>query len=264
VNKPSRGLGAKAVEKVVDYAMDECGGDLRAALEAMSGNFSAKVSEAVRRFVQLFKNVSELLNAASGVELGSFAAQNSIPGEVPPSHDSIIKWSAGLSETVASLIEGSGLATLTRVNDEAKGESRLGNLQELVNSASLYEGSRAGLREFLENIELDRSAAAATDEEVADAVTLITLHNTKGLEFRKVLMTGVEQGIFPRYDKSGAELEEERRLFYVGVTRAMDELYLTCAGERRVYGSTMTMRPSVFLREVREAEADVKWVGEWP
>ena len=81
-------------------------------------------------------------------------------------------------------------------------------------------------------------------------VTLITLHNTKGLEFRRVFMTGIEQGIFPRDDKKGEDLEEERRLFYVGATRAMDELYLTSCAYRRMYGRTESMEPSLFLKEI--------------
>jgi DNA helicase-2/ATP-dependent DNA helicase PcrA len=121
-------------------------------------------------------------------------------------------------------------------------------LQELVNGASLYASNREGLAEFLEHIELDRSLEGG-EEKNEDAVTLITLHNTKGLEFRRVIMTGVEQGIFPRDDKKEDDLEEERRLFYVGATRAMDELYLTCCAMRRMYGRNADMEPSLFLRE---------------
>ncbi|MDR3277083.1 MAG: ATP-dependent helicase, partial [Treponema sp.] len=127
------------------------------------------------------------------------------------------------------------------------------NLQELANAASLYPPSAAGLLEFLEHIELDRSREeeAAADAAVGKGgvVTLITLHNTKGLEFRRVIMTGVEQGIFPREDKKDDDLEEERRLFYVGATRAMDELYLSSCAMRRIYGRTSPQEPSLFLRE---------------
>jgi DNA helicase-2/ATP-dependent DNA helicase PcrA len=105
-----------------------------------------------------------------------------------------------------------------------------------------------GLLEFLAHIELDRSMESSS-ETSDDVVTLITLHNTKGLEFRRVIMTGVEQGVFPRDDKRDDDLEEERRLFYVGATRAMDELYLTSCAVRRMFGRTMPMEPSVFLRE---------------
>ena len=95
---------------------------------------------------------------------------------------------------------------------------------------------------------LNRGVAENT-EETTDAVTLITLHNTKGLEFPRVIITGLENGIFPRGDKAGDELEEERRLFYVGITRAKDELYITSCAMRRLYGRTEPMMPSRFLFE---------------
>ena len=89
-------------------------------------------------------------------------------------------------------------------------------------------------------------------------MTLITFHNTKGLEFKRVIMTGLEQGIFPREDKKDDELEEERRLFYVGATRAMDELYLTTCAERRMYGRTAPAQPSLFLREIDRSCLQIK------
>ncbi|MDR1903788.1 MAG: ATP-dependent helicase [Treponema sp.] len=164
----------------------------------------------------------------------------------------LVRAGQGLSLCVARLIEDSGLAGYHASHDEITANQRIGNLQELVNAASLYPLTMNGLLEFLEHIELDRSleetsAAGETDD---DRVSLITLHNTKGLEFRRVIMTGVEQGIFPREDKKGDDLEEERRLFYVGATRAMDELYLVSCGMRRMYGSIELMNPSVFLTEI--------------
>jgi len=94
--------------------------------------------------------------------------------------------------------------------------------------------------------------------DIQNAVTLITFHNTKGLEFKRVIMTGLEQGIFPREDKKADELEEERRLFYVGATRAMDELYLTTCAERRMYGKTTPAQPSLFLREIDRSYLQIK------
>jgi DNA helicase-2/ATP-dependent DNA helicase PcrA len=140
----------------------------------------------------------------------------------------------------------------------------LNNLQELVNAASLYGGTVDGLLEFLEHIELDRSLEDRQGGENAseEKVTLITFHNTKGLEFRKVIMTGLEQGVFPREDKKNEELEEERRLFYVGATRAMDELYLTSCAVRRMFGRTMPVEPSVFLREIDRS--DLRIIGKPP
>ena len=158
----------------------------------------------------------------------------------------------GLSVCAARLIKDSGIAGYHQLQDEIMGNQRLNNLQELVNAASLYALSREGLLEFLEHIELDRSLEDrnATAEGGNNVVTLITFHNTKGLEFRRVIMTGLEQGVFPRDDKRNAELEEERRLFYVGATRAMDELYFCSCAMRRMYGKTMPAEPSLFLREI--------------
>jgi DNA helicase-2/ATP-dependent DNA helicase PcrA len=164
----------------------------------------------------------------------------------------LLKAEEGLSVCVVRLVLDSGIADYHNSREDASGNQRIGNLQELANAASLYPATQAGLLEFLEHIELDRSLedAAGKDKSKEDAVTLITLHNTKGLEYRRVVMTGVEQGIFPREDKKDEDLEEERRLFYVGATRAMDELYLVSCAMRRMFGSTIPMSPSVFLREI--------------
>ena len=153
-----------------------------------------------------------------------------------------------LSVFIQRVIEESGLDEYHKSQDEIDGTSRLQNLQELVNSAISYPFSRHGLLDFLDSIELDRSLAEQNDDSV-DAVTLITLHNTKGLEFNRVIITGLENGIFPREEKVGEELEEEHRLFYVGITRAKNELYITSCAMRRLYGRTQPMMPSRFLFE---------------
>ncbi len=153
-----------------------------------------------------------------------------------------------LSVFIQRVIEESGLDEYHKSQDEIDGTNRIQNLQELVNSAVSYPYSRRGLLDFLDSIELDRSLAEQNDGS-ADAVTLITLHNTKGLEFNRVIITGLENGIFPREEKIGEELEEERRLFYVGITRAKNELYITSCAMRRLYGKTQPMMPSRFLFE---------------
>jgi len=165
------------------------------------------------------------------------------------------KGAVGLAAFVERLVDESGLLAYHQSQDEIAGTQRVANLQELVNAASLYPLSRAGLTEFLEHIELDRSMA--DEEDNPDSVTLITVHNTKGLEFRRVIITGLESGIFPRDDKKGDDLEEERRLMYVGCTRAMDELYLTSCASRRLYGRTAFMEPSLFLYEMDPAQLEV-------
>ena len=141
--------------------------------------------------------------------------------------------------------------------DEIAGTQKTANMQELANSAVFYPKTRAGLSDFLDHIELDRTLEAADENEARDSVNLITLHNTKGLEFPRVIITGLERGIFPRTDKSNEEIEEERRLFYVGITRAKDELYMTSCAMRRLYGKTDYTDPSPFLYELKGSGIDV-------
>jgi len=116
-----------------------------------------------------------------------------------------------------------------------------------------------GLSRFLDQLELDRSLETenSSDDESKNAVTLITLHNTKGLEFPKVVISGMEYGIFPRREKTPDELEEERRLFYVGITRAKDHLYLTSSKLRVLYGRLEAMEVSPFLGEINPENLDV-------
>jgi DNA helicase-2/ATP-dependent DNA helicase PcrA len=102
----------------------------------------------------------------------------------------------------------------------------------------------------MELITLDQSVMEQDDTDDPNRVTLITMHNTKGLEFDRVIVTGMEEGLFPR-DSEG-DLEEERRLFYVSITRARSELYFTSCRNRMIFGRTMYQPPSRFLRELPE------------
>ena len=160
-----------------------------------------------------------------------------------------------LAAFVLAVIEQTGLGVFHRNQDEVMGTQKTANLQELANTASLYPCSAAGLTSFLEHIELDRSLAKT--DAGADAVQLITMHNTKGLEFRNVIITGLENGIFPRNDESAEDMEEERRLMYVACTRAQDALYMTSCSARRMYGKLSYMEPSCFLAEIDEDLIDV-------
>lgn len=160
-----------------------------------------------------------------------------------------------LAAFVLAVIEQTGLGVFHRNQDEVMGTQKTANLQELANTASLYPCSAAGLTSFLEHIELDRSLAET--DAGADAVQLITMHNTKGLEFRNVIITGLENGIFPRNDESAENMEEERRLMYVACTRAQDALYMTSCAARRMYGKLSYMEPSRFLAEIDSGLVDV-------
>lgn len=227
VNKPPRGVGEKSQEKLISsiQGVDAAAKDFLTACEAAFQLLPKKTADGAKEFSALIKNVNGTL------------------------HDSESETEEKLSVFVKKLAEDSGLLEYHQGQDEIDGTSRAANINELVNAALVYPCTRDGLLEFLDSIELDRSLAENTGTDNVDAVTLITLHNTKGLEFPRVIITGLEQGIFPRADKYGAELEEERRLFYVGITRAKDELFITSCLERRSFGRTEPMMPSRFLTE---------------
>jgi len=221
VNKPARGIGPTTQDKIVDAAKAQSQ-DLIKASKDLAATLSKKAREGIENFCKLFDSLSQKLSDGKAEEkLGFF---------------------------VEEIMQKSGLEEYHQADDEISGTQRVANMQELANNAGLYPLNMDGLLEFLDSIELDRTLASQEDQGL-DRVTLITLHNTKGLEFKRVIITGLEQGIFPRGDKSAAELEEERRLFYVGITRAQDELYITSCATRRMYGRTEFMQPSVFLQE---------------
>jgi DNA helicase-2/ATP-dependent DNA helicase PcrA len=267
VNKPSRGVGPAAIERIIESIAGEGGGqdeleglrspgDLAAA--AGRAELSAKARAGVTAFLKAIEAGRQTLDTDGGETVkkkkhGKTGVDRNGDG---------LAGGEGLSVCVVRLVEESGIAEYHLSHDEIAGNQRLNNLQELANAASLYPATRAGLLDFLEHIELDRSMEEKSEGAGDDSVTLITLHNTKGLEFRRVIITGLEQGIFPRENKKGDDLEEERRLFYVGATRAMDELYMTSCAMRRMYGQTTPMEPSPFLREI-DKEA-VRVIGKAP
>jgi DNA helicase-2/ATP-dependent DNA helicase PcrA len=226
----------------------------------MAKSLSAKAHKGLETFLKVIADGKSLLehqlaetaNSSRGSEGGHVESDSPVKKKRnrKPKEGEALVAGEGLSVCVAQMLKNSGIAEHHMLEDEITGTQRLTNMQELVNAASLYASSVEGLLEFLEHIELDRSREEPTAAEDAQKVTLINFHNTKGLKFRKVIMTGLEQGIFPREDKKDEELEEERRLFYVGATRAMDELYLCSCAMRRMFGKTMPLEPSVFLREI--------------
>ena len=238
INKPTRGIGEKTQDKIMEAAVviDVQGNPVFANLvettKRLIPDLSKKAAEGAADFVKLFETV-----------LSCFDKDKK------------------LSDFIERVIRDSRLDEFHKAGDEIDGTTRVQNLQELVNSAVPYECSMEGLLAFLDAINLDRTLEKENETDSDDAVTLITLHNTKGLEYNKVIITGLEEGVFPRQDKTGLDLEEERRLFYVGITRAKDELYVTSTGKRLMYGSWQFMRPSPFIKEAREA---FKVIGQAP
>jgi DNA helicase-2/ATP-dependent DNA helicase PcrA len=244
VNKPVRGVGSVTVNKIVEASITDSINLMQAGRESKKLVLSAKARKGLNEFFKVIEDASGILNNDDDTEKENTTSKNNIKQK--------LKSGEGLSICIEKLLIDSGIAEYHEMQDEFSGNSKVNNLQELLNGASLYSNNNEGLLLFLEDIELDRSMKEEAEKQnnQQNSVTLITFHNTKGLEFKSVIMTGLEQGIFPRDDKKGDELEEERRLFYVGVTRAMDELYFTTCAERRMYGKTMQTQPSLFLREI--------------
>ena len=162
-----------------------------------------------------------------------------------------------LSDLMEEIIKTSGLVTYHAKEPGEKGKTRVENLEELVSATTNFEQSiredksnKEIAEQYLDMISLDSGDRQASEHD--DAAQLMTLHSAKGLEFKLVLMTGLEESLFPhgRSMENPAQLEEERRLCYVGITRAMEKLYITHAESRRLHGSDTFNPPSRFLREV--------------
>ena len=162
-----------------------------------------------------------------------------------------------LSDLMEEIIKNSGLVAYHAKEPGEKGKTRVENLEELVSATTNFEQSiredksnKEIAEQYLDMISLDSGDRQASEHD--DAAQLMTLHSAKGLEFKLVLMTGLEESLFPhgRSMENPAQLEEERRLCYVGITRAMEKLYITHAESRRLHGSDTFNLPSRFLREV--------------
>ena len=231
VNKPARGIGKKTLSVILDR-VHSTGEDLVTASLKAASSLSSKGSRAVKDFASMIKRFREEL-------------ENSVPGDY-----------------LKMILTDSGLLGHYKKADENFGTRKEKNLEELVNAASNYSPGAEGLLQFLEDMELDRSRLAGNDSADAEGVTLITMHNTKGLEFDRVIITGMEEGLFPsRPDESEDALEEERRIFYVSITRAKKELYLTSCRQRRMWGRLSLQYPSRFLSELPEAYIESKSSG---
>ena len=228
VNTPTRGIGAKTLDDMRLLARERQLSLWQAALLMLEQKqLSARAGGALQGFLNLILKL--------GQDTSSLA----------------------LHETVKLVIETSGLLDLYKKEKQDKGEARVENLEELVNAAKLfdYEQNEENLSEL--DMFLTHAALEAGDNQAdaeTDCVQLMTIHSAKGLEFKLVFMVGMEDGLFPSQqalDDIG-RLQEERRLCYVGITRAMQQLYLCHAESRRLYGKDSYPRPSRFLREIPE------------
>jgi DNA helicase-2/ATP-dependent DNA helicase PcrA len=223
INVPIRGIGGGTVQKLEEAAKRKEISLLEAAGQAAgSGDYPKKASQALDAFVRMME------------ELGR--------------EKSLVK----PSEFVKQVLEKTGYLDDLASEDTLEAKARVENLKELVNSVVDYEKSAETptLEGYLDQVSL----AADVDklEDKNNCVTLMTMHNAKGLEFPIVFITGMEEGLFPHANsiEEDQAAEEERRLCYVGMTRAMDALYLTGAACRYVYGSPQWRAPSRFISEI--------------
>jgi len=235
VNKPSRGIGDTSVDLIAEEAFAGDGNFIAAAAGASLK--TAKARAGLSAFIALLDGMAGQLTPQAAAEPADQAAgQTNAPA------------GSGLARLVEYCAKESGLLDYHKNQDEIAGSQKTANIDELINAASDYPATITGLTDFLEAVELDR--AMSSGELHAEAVTLITMHNTKGLEFPMVVVTGMEQGLFPRDNEEGEDLEEQRRLLYVALTRAKDELYLTYCRRRLFRGRILDCLPSRFLAEI--------------
>ncbi len=225
VNVPTRGIGATTVGTIRSYARANALPMWEAARSLAGGQLSGRAANAVQTFLVLIETL-----ARDTRELD-------------------------LHEQVDHVIQRSRLADHYRKEPREKAEARIENLEELVSAASGFEDDdveedMSPLAAFLAHAVLESGDTQADAWD--DCVQLMTLHSVKGLEFPVVFMTGMEDGLFPhqRSMNDADGLEEERRLCYVGTTRAMSQLYLTCAEQRRMYGIDKFAHPSRFIGEI--------------
>ena len=229
VNLPTRGIGAKSLDSVREYAKGAGVSLWEAAAACISGAapLGPKATVAMNGFLAL---IERLAREAKGLVL---------------------------HEQVDHVLQGSGLIEHYKRDKADRGEARVENLDELVSAARGFtpegtEGELPPLEAFLAHAVLESGEGQADAWE--DCVQMMTLHTAKGLEFPMVFLSGMEDGLFPHQrslnDLDG--LEEERRLCYVGMTRAMKQLFLTYAEQRRLHGVDSYGIPSRFIKEVPE------------
>jgi len=163
-----------------------------------------------------------------------------------------VKNEISISELIKQTLNKTGYTKALENENTIEAENRIENLEEFLTVAIEFEEQFAenSLAEFLEGITLSSDIDGM--EETEDSITLMTLHSAKGLEFPVVFLVGMEEGIFPGYKSIGEpkELEEERRLCYVGITRAKNSLFLSCAKQRTIFGSTSCNNVSRFINEI--------------
>ena len=221
INEPKRGVGKTSLDNI----------------DAISASNGISMYEVIKNadsygLNRVFANTREFINTIE---------------ELKSKKDEI-----KISELIKATLNQTGYTKALELENTVEAETRLQNLDEFLTVAIEFEEESAdnSLSEFLEGITLSSDLDGM--EETEDSVTLMTLHSAKGLEFPVVFLVGMEEGIFPGYKSIGEpkELEEERRLCYVGITRAKENLFMTCSRQRTIFGSTSCNPVSRFLKEI--------------
>ena len=227
INEPKRGIGRTSLDKITDLAIQNETSMYEVIKDAASYGLN-RVFLNSREFVNLIEEARQKKD------------------EMP------------ISEFVKYILKKSGYIKALEDENTIEAENRIENLEEFLTVAMEFEKEEAenNLQNFLEGMTLASDLDNVDDME--ESVTLMTLHSAKGLEFPVVFLVGMEEGIFPGYRSIGepTELEEERRLCYVGITRAKENLFLTCSKMRTMFGSTSCNLPSRFLEEIPEELLD--------
>lgn len=238
VNKPSRGVGETSIENILNYAAQHptlSGSIVESAKDAISmGAIKGVAVKGLQSFITAFDSCSQ---AFGTMDNGEFLKK--------------ILMDFGLLEYY----------TRRDADEKDREGKRTDNLNQLVNmlSAPQFCEGQEGINYFLEFASLDPSGLGQ-DGKPQGGVTLITMHNTKGLEYDRVFCVGMEDEIFPgrRDDQTQDDLEEERRICYVAMTRAKNELYMFTASSRLKWGSVQMQSPSMFLKEIEDDHIQVK------
>ena len=221
INEPKRGIGKTSLDKIADLAI----ANETSMYEVIKNSDAFGLN-------RVFLSSREFINVIE---------------EARQKKDDL-----SISELVKFLLKKSGYTKALEDENTIEAENRIENLEEFLTVAMEFEKEEAAntLQDFLEGMTL--SSDIDNVDESDESVTLMTLHSAKGLEFPVVFLVGMEEGIFPGYRSMGEpqELEEERRLCYVGITRAKEYLFLTCSKKRTIFGSTSCNLPSRFIDEI--------------
>ncbi|MEG0492781.1 MAG: DNA helicase PcrA [Clostridia bacterium] len=233
INQPKRSIGDSTIAELVGYASEK-GIPLYSALMDVPETLSARPRKCVREFGEL---MNELV---------------------------LIREDMSISAFVEVLIDKTGLKVQYERDLSDEGKNRVENINEFVGAVSEYEkaADEPCLEDYLENVALISDLDAAQQETAA--VTLMTVHSAKGLEFPVVFMSGLEEGVFPsgRSIQDEKKLEEERRLCYVAITRAQKLLYISYAAQRMLYNQVNYNAPSRFLKEIPSRLLNDEWISQ--